>query len=85
MNILKMFKDKIKNLDTEIKKIMNIGFIISFLLGIISALVLITYNTFYSFPTLFYAGISLLHTSLMFASMFFMCGIGFDTIKKQLI
>lgn len=85
MNIVKMLIDKIKNLDKNIKKIMHIGFIFSFLLTLISVLSLCTYDIFYSIPVLFYAGISLFRTSLMFACTFFICGIGFDTIKKELI
>jgi len=85
MNLLKTLLDKIKNLDRKVKKIMQIGFLFSFLLGIVSALSLLTYETIYSLPSLFYAGISLFRTSLMFACMFFICGIGFDSIKKETI
>ena len=85
MKIITMISDKIKELDDKIKRIMNIGFKISFLLCIISVLVLLTYEFLYSYPSLFYAGISLLHTSLMFGCAFFMCGIGFDTIRQQIV
>jgi len=80
-----MLIDKIKNLDKNIKHIMNMGFIFSFLLTIVAVLSLFTYEIFYSTPSLFYSGISLLRTSLMFACTFFICGIGFDTIKKEII
>lgn len=84
MKIIKQLIDKIKNLDKNIVKIMDSGFIFSFILCIISAISLFTYNFFYSFPNLFYIGIGLFKTSLMFATMFFICGIGFDTIKKEI-
>lgn len=84
MNVFKMLTDKLKNLDIKIKKIMNAGFIFSFILSIIAILTLCTYDIFYSIPTLFYVGISLFRTSLMFACMFFICGIGFDSIRKEL-
>lgn len=84
MNIFKMLIDKVKNLDIKIKKIMHAGFIFSFILSIVAILSLCTYDIFYSIPTLFYAGISLFRTSLMFACTFFICGIGFDSIKKEL-
>lgn len=85
MNIVKSLTNKVKNLDKKVIKIMNIGFLFSFILSIISALSLFTYETFYSIPTLFYSGISLFRTSLMFACMSFICGIGFDSIKKERI
>lgn len=84
-NIIKTLVDKVKNLDNKIKKIMYIGFNFSFALCVISVITLFTYETFYSLPNLFYAGISLLHSSLMFLCAFFVCGVGFDTIKKQRI
>lgn len=85
MKFIKQIIDKIKNLDKKIIKIMDSGFIFSFILSIISVIFLLTYNFFYSFPNLFYIGINLFKTSLMFACMFFICGIGFDTIKKEMI
>ena len=83
INMVKTFINKVKNLDNRIKKIMNIGFTFSFVLCIISVLALFTYETVYSIPNLFYAGISLLQSSLMFVCAFFICGVGFDTIKKR--
>ena len=85
INIIKILIDKLKSLDNNIRKIMNIGFKFSFALCVISVLVLFTYETFYDLPNLFYAGISLLQSSLMFVCAFFVCGISFDTIKKQVL
>lgn len=84
MIIFKTFINKIKHLDIKTKKIMRIGFIFSFTLFIISILSLFTYNLFYSIPALFYVGISLFRSSLMFACTILICGIGFDTISKEL-
>ena len=85
MNIINTLVDKIKNLDKKVKKIMHKGFIFSFILCIISGLSLFTYYMFYNLPDLFYIGISLFRTSLMFTCAFFMFAIGFDTIKKERI
>lgn len=85
MSLLKTLQDKMKNLDGKVKKIMHIGFIFSFFLCIVSTLSLFTYETMCQNPSLFYTGISLFRTSLMFACMFFICGIGFDSIKKETI
>lgn len=85
MNLVQTLINKIKNLDKKVVKIMHIGFVFSFILCLISALSLFTYEVFYSVPTLFYSGISLFRTGLMFACMSFACGIGFDTIRKERI
>ena len=84
MNMIKSLIHKFKNLDKKTRKIMNIGFIFSFVLCIISILSLFTYEFFYSIPSLFYTGISLFRSSLMFACTFIICAIGFDTITKQI-
>lgn len=85
MKIIIQLIDKIKNLDKQIMKIMDSGFIFSFMLSIISVISLLIYDFFYSLPNLFYIGINLFKTSLIFASMFLICGIGFDTIKKEML
>lgn len=46
MKILNQLIDKIKNLDKKIVKIMDSGFIFSFILCIISAISLFTYEVF---------------------------------------
>lgn len=85
MKILTTLMDKMKNLDEKTKKIMQKGHIFSLLLCLFSSLLLFTYETIYHNPSLFYIGISLFRTSLMFACTFCICAIGFDTIKKQMI
>ena len=85
MKIVNQLIDKVKNLDKNTVKIMMPGFTFSFILCLISTISLFTYEIIYSLPNLFYIGISLFKTGLMFACMFFICGIGFDTIKKQIM
>ena len=82
--IYNTFLDKIKNLDKNIIKIIKIGFIICSILTLISVILLFTYH-FYSKVNLFYIGIELLKNALIFASIFLIFGIGFDTIKKEII
>lgn len=84
MKLFNLLVEKFKNIDKKIYKIMNKGFLFSFILSIIALFLLFTYETIYSLPDLFYIGISLFRTALMFAVMFVICGIGFDTIKKQI-
>lgn len=84
MKFVNILLDKIKNLDTKIVKIMNTGIIFSFIITLISVATLITYEAFYSLPSLFYIGISLFRTALTFGIMFFICAIGFDTVQKEI-
>ena len=79
-----MIINKFKNLDDKVKKIMVNGFKFAFLFCIFSAIILLVYN-FYSLPILYYVGTVLFKTSLMFFVDFTICGIAFDTIKKQMI
>lgn len=76
--------NKIKNLDIKIYKIMKKGLLFSFFISIISLIMLVTYQLFYTVPDLFYIGISLFETSLFFAIMFFICALAFDTIEKEI-
>lgn len=84
MKFINILLDKIKNLDAKVIKIMKLGFIFSFIICILSSMILLTYEAFYSLPTLFYIGISLFRTSLSFAVASFICAISFDTIQKEI-
>lgn len=81
--MLKAFKNLLKELDIKVKNIMINGFKFSFLFCIFSTFVLLIYN-FYMLPILYYSGIILFKTSLMFFVDFIIIGIGFDKIKKQM-
>lgn len=85
MKFINILSDKIKNLDLKIVKLMKIGFVISFILCLLSSSLLFTYQFIVSLPILFYIGFSLFRTSLSFGVTFFICGLGFDTMKKQII
>jgi len=82
--MIKMFLDKFKNLDDKVKDIMINGFKFSFIFLILSVLVLATY-TIYALPVIYYSGTILFKTSLMFFVDFIILGIGFDTLKKQMV
>lgn len=84
MKFVNILLDKVKNLDAKVVKVMRVGFIFSFIICILSSIILVTYEAFYSLHTLFYIGISLFRTSLSFAVTFFICGIGFDTVQKEI-
>ncbi len=74
---------EIKSFDKKTSFILRKGLLFSLLLGLFSTLLLAFYNGIFAFPILFKIGISLLQTSLMFAVTFFICALGFDTIKKE--
>ena len=82
--MIKLIINKFKTLDEQVQKIMINGFKFSFIFCIISTLLLLIYN-FYLVPILYYSGTILFKTSLMFFASFVMLGIGFDTIKKQIV
>lgn len=81
--MIKTIIEKSKNLDNKVKDIMINGFRFSFVFSIISVITLLIYK-FYTMPILYYSGIILFKTSLMFFVDFIILGIGFDTIKKQM-
>lgn len=76
--------DKFRNLDEKVLHIMKNGFRFSFVVCIISALILFSYITLIKLPILFYVGTSVFKISLMFFADFIICGLAFDTIKKQM-
>ena len=80
-NILNSFK----NLDKLVKKIMKQGIRFCSILGIISLIILVTYNLSFTLPILFSIGIILFKLSLIFGVEFIICGLVADKIKKQLI
>ena len=80
-NIINTFE----NLDKLTKKIMKHGLKFCFILGLISLIILITYNLSYTIPTLFNIGFILFKLSLIFGVEFIICGFAVDKIKRQLI
>ena len=72
-----------KKLDKKIKDIMKYGFTFSLIFCLFSVLILYTYHASNNSPLVFTVGTILFKTSLMFFADFIICGIAFDTIKKQ--
>lgn len=81
--MIKQIIDKFNSLEEKIKTIMKYGFKFSFAVCILSILILLTYQ-FYSYPDLYYIGLSVFRLSLFFAIEFIICGLAMDTIKKQM-
>lgn len=73
------------DLDKLVKRIMKIGLKFCAILGIISLIILITYNLSFTIPILFTIGFILFKLSLTFGIEFVICGFVADKIKKQMI
>ena len=80
-NIVNLFKE----LDIKIKKIMKYGFIFSLCFCLVATIILLTYETVYASPDLYYIGLQMIQTGLFFMIEFIVCGVAVDKIKKQLI
>ena len=80
-NILDLFR----NLDKLAKKIMKQGLRFCSILGMISLIILVTYNLSFTIPILYTIGFILFKLSLIFGVEFIICGFAADKIKKQLI
>jgi hypothetical protein len=77
-NIINNFR----NLDKLTKVIMKSGLSFCSLLGIISLIILITYNLSLNIPIIFTIGFILFKLSLTFGIEFIICGFVVDGIKK---
>ena len=83
--MIKNILDSYRNLDNITHKIMKKGFYFCFTLCIISCIILLTYEIFFSYPSIYYIGLSLLKLSIYFMIEFIVCGFVVDNIKKQII
>lgn len=82
--MIKIIIDKYKNIDEKVKKIMVNGFKFSFAVIILSALILSLYRI-YLMPIIYLCGTILFKSAIMFIVDFIILGIGFDTLKKQMV
>ena len=82
--MIKIIIEKYKNIDDKVKKIMINGFKFSFVFLMLSVLVLVAYKI-YMLPIIYTCGTILFKTAIMFIVDFIILGIGFDTLKKQMV
>ena len=80
-NIINSFK----NLDKLVRQIMKIGLKFCSILGILSLIILVTYNLSFTIPIVFTIGLILFKLSLIFGVEFIICGFAADRIKKQIL
>ena len=83
--MLKDLLNQLKKLETKTKTIMKYGFISALLVSIISCIILLTYETVYASPDLYYIGLQVFKISLIIGVSFFVCGFAVDTIKNEFV
>lgn len=83
MKLINALISTIKNLDKKIYKVMINGFKFSFVLCLIATYILLSYKL-YGMPFMFYIGISVFKAALTFGVTFFICGICFNTVIKEI-
>lgn len=76
--------NRLKEIDKPVIKIMKYGFNFSLFVCMISAIILIIYDTTYHSPDLYSIGIQTFKTGLIFLVEFVICGVAMDTIKKEM-
>ena len=75
---------ELKEMDNSILDLMKSGIRFSFLLSILSILILLTYDFIYTIPFIYYIGFSLFKTSLFFMVSFVICAFAFSKIQKEI-
>lgn len=81
--MIKVLLDKFNSMEEKVKKIMHYGFIFSFVICMISMILLMGYELNANLD-LYYIGLSVFRLSLFFAVEFVICAFAIDTIKKQI-
>ena len=83
--MIKKIINNFKNLEKITYKIMKYGLYFCFAICLLAVLILLTYEITFASPFIYYIGINLFKTSLIFGIEFIICGFIVDGIKKQLI
>ena len=82
--MINTFINNLKNINKSTYSIIKKGLRVTFVLSLISSFILFYYLYIYNSLYIYYVGISLLKSSLIFSVVIVICGISIDTIKKQL-
>lgn len=81
--MIKILIQNFKNLDKKISHILKIGLSFSFIVCLLSAMVLLTYMLFFSYPIIYYIGILGIVLGLNFAMSFIISATIIDDVKKE--
>lgn len=74
-----------QHLEKKIIALMKIGFTSSFIVCLLSSIILITYKCNPISLDFYYSGLLLFQAGMMIAVSFIICGVVFDTLQKNLI
>lgn len=81
--MIKTFIQNFKNLDKKILHILKIGLSSSFIICLLSAIILLTYMIFFTYPIIYYIGILGIVLGLNFAMSFIISATIIDDVKKE--
>lgn len=81
--MIKLLIQNYKNLDKKILHILKIGLSSSFIICLVSAMVLIAYMFFFTYPIIYYIGILGVVLGLNFAVSFIISATIIDDVKKE--
>lgn len=81
--MVKILIQSYKNLDKKISHILKIGLSFSFIVCLLSAMVLLTYMLFFTYPIIYYIGILGIVLGLNFAMSFIISATIIDNVKKE--
>ena len=81
--MIKTFLQSYKNFDKKILHILKIGLSSSFVICTISAIILLTYMLFFTYPIVYYIGILGVAIGLNFAVSFIISATIIDDVKKE--
>ena len=81
--MIKLLIKNYKNLDKKILHILKIGLSSSFIICLVSAMVLLTYMFFFTYPIIYYIGILGVVLGLNFAVSFIISATIIDDVKKE--
>lgn len=83
--MIKSILTSFKNLEDITYRIMKKGIDFSFIISLISGIILLIYELFFPSPAIYYIGLSLFKLSIYFIIEFIVCGFVVDNIKKGAI
>ena len=78
-NFLELFK----NIEGKVRKIIKFSFGLSLIIGLISSLLIATYNTYPSSLDLYYSSLLLFQAGIVLASSTFVIGTIFNTMNSM--
>ncbi len=81
--MIKQFIQEYKNLDKHISYILRKGLSFSFIICLLSTIVLITYILFFTYPIIYYIGILGIALGLNFAMSFIISALIINEFKKE--